>query len=564
MGDVERFFAAPTPGDSGAPHAAEGNTPSKRRKSSMAPATSGIVKKKKPDGKKTSETLTKDPTGQTAIKKIQRPLSGFNLAGRPGILQDQEGSGIKSLTKKFTRPISTSTINTDTEWSFVINSKKNEFFRFFANSLTVSLFLVIPNANHDAASAVARTAAENHSTVSLDGNPRIFFDPSIMATSLVKSVRVSINGVPVQTNSFVDPHLQHYVRCCRIFNSHPEPYFARQDQLTFPAAGNRTTSNTTQKISLRPFDHVAWNDTRANRVPIYLDGIWPFDHRNRTVESIDKQPEPPLYLPPDSRLEITVELHRNRFAGVFHNNCYRYDDYFGANNQNANTVRTTIEDVLLEYESCELSTAEHDAVIKQYREGKVGNYDYDIVRSQHQPLDAQVAYCVKWFQLQPHCRLVYLLFLPNHAIFPMPATNKPISAWSRFPTNCTSLKIGFAGADSLITENLENFGLNAKQNEISKKIFYDYLTSNNMFVGTYDELFSNEPASQSIIQILPIDLKHLDSTKTERLTVELKFSNADLSPAGHQILCLSVHTNGRAVCSADPNVHDWKWEFKTL
>ena len=165
MGDVERFFAAPTPGDSGAPQATEGLTPSKRRKSTMH-TTNPISGKKK---KASSETLTKDPTGQTAIKKIQRPLSGFNLAGRPGILQDrEEGSGIKSLTKKFTRPISTSTINTDTEWSFVINSKKNEFFRFFANSLTLSLYSVIPNAARDAASAVAKTAAENHSTVSLD------------------------------------------------------------------------------------------------------------------------------------------------------------------------------------------------------------------------------------------------------------------------------------------------------------------------------------------------------------------------------------------------------------
>ena len=126
------------------------------------------------------------------------------------------------------------------------------------------------------------------------------------------------------------------------------------------------------------------------------------------------------------------------------------------------------------------------------------------------------------------------------------------------------MKLSFAGSDSLITEDLKNFGINSTQNEISKKIYFDYLTANHMFVGTMDDLFSNELLNQSIVQIIPLDLKHLDSAKTERLSVELKFANADLSPTGYQILVLSVHTNGRAVCSADKNVHDWKWDFQVL
>lgn len=528
------------------------------------------AKKNSGGGPAASATIAKDPTGQVATKKIARPLSGFNLAGRPGILQDKNsGTGIKSLTKKICRPLSPGTVNTATEWTFVIHSAKGEFFRFFANSMTASIYSTVANPNVNPAGN-AKAQARAWSATALSAEPTIFFDPSVMGTSLIKSVRVSINGVPVQSNNFVDPHLLHYVRCSRIFNSKPDPFLARSDQLTFPAADPanpaavRTNKTVTQKAMLKSFDHVAWNDTRANRVPIFLDGIWPFDHRNRTVESIDRQPEPPLYLPPDSRLEITVELHRNKFAGVFHDNCHTYNHYFGAGAVDECGVTTTIEDVLLEYESCELSTKEHDEVIKEYRDGKVGNYDYDIVRSQHQILDAGVAYVIKWFQLQPHCRLVYIMFLPNHAIFPMPATRKPISAWSRFPAHCTNMKIGFAGEENLITENLENFGIATKQNEISKKIYFDYMTSHNMFAGTFEDLFGHETASQSLVQILPVDLGHLDSAKTERLTVELKFSTAEVSPAGLQILVLSVHTNGRAVCSADKTVHDWKWEFKTL
>ena len=575
MGDVERFFASPSAGDVGAPAtpiSSTASTPGKKRRSSHHPG-SGKKKSKELSGSATAATSSsssssataKDPTGQTAVKKISRPLSGFNLAGRPGILQDKNsGTGIKSLTKKVCRPMSPSTVNTSTEWTFVIHSAKGEFFRFFANSMTASIYSVITNpAVNPAGNAKAQAA--KWSTTALGTQPTIFLDPSVMGTSFVKSVRVSINGVPVQSNNYVDPHLLHYVRCSRIFNAKPDPFLARADQLVIPgAAGDRTGKSVAQKAMLKPFDHVTWDDTRANRVPIFLDGIWPFDHRNRTIESIDRQPEPPLYLPPDSRLEITVELHRNRFAGVFHNNCHTYEAYFGEANQNASTVETTIEDVLLEYESCELSSKEHDEVIKEYRDGKVGNYDYDIVRSQHQILDANVAYVVKWFQMQPHCRLAYILFLPNHATFSMPATNKPLSAWSRFPAHCTNIAIKFAGEENLITENLENFGVNDRQNEISKKIFFDYMTANSIFAGTFEDLFGHERISQSLVQILPVDLGHLDSAKTERLTVELKFNTANLSPAGQQILVLSVHTNGRAVCSADKTVHDWKWQFQTL
>ena len=563
MAEIERFFSSPSAGDSGAPTDPTSASGGSKRKT--IPASTSKFKKKKHSehGGGGGGSSAKDPTGLTGVKKISRPLSGFNLAGRPGMLQaKEEGTGIKLITKKIIRPITQTTINTDSEWSFVVTSHKGEFIRFFANSMTFSMYSTYPNPDRLNAGNAQQTA-ERHSVRALSGAPNIFLDPSVMGTSFVKSVRVSINGVPVQTNNYVDPHLLHYVRCSRIFNSHPEPFLSKQSSLAQGA--NRTSQTLAMKTGLKPFDHVTWNNTSANRVPIYLDGVWPFDHQNRTIESIDKQPEPPLYLPPDSRLEITVELHRNKFAGVFHNNCNDYNGYFvAAGNQDAPTVAITIEDVLLEYESCELSSKEHDEVIKQYREGKVGNYDYDIVRSQHQILDGGVAYSIKWFQIQPHCRLVYVLFLKNYSIFPMPQTNRPISAWSRFPANCTNMKIGFAGTEHLITEDLKNFGINSPQNDITKKIYFDYLTANHMFSGTMDDLFSSETDSQSIIQIIPLDLKHLDSTKTERLSVELTFTTAELSPPGQQILVLSVHTNGRAVCSADKAVHDWKWDFQIL
>ena len=164
----------------------------------------------------------------------------------------------------------------------------------------------------------------------------------------------------------------------------------------------------------------------------------------------------------------------------------------------------------------------------------------------------------------PRCRLIYLMFLTNFSAFPMAVSGKPINGLSRFPNLCTDMFISFAGENSLITENLQNFGDNTSNNEISKKIFFDYLTSNRMFSGTFDQFFCAEDTSKSLIQILPLDVKHLDSIETERLTLKMQFNKGTPSPANQVILCLSVHTNGRAICSADPKVSDWKWEFKTL
>ena len=62
-----------------------------------------------------------------------------------------------------------------------------------------------------------------------------------------------------------------------------------------------------------------------------------------------------------------------------------------------------------------------------------------------------------------------------------------------------------------------------------------------MFVGSYNGFFSAEAGSQSIFQIFPIDLEHLDFTKTERLSVEIIFAGANNTPSGIQLLVLSVH-----------------------
>ena len=90
-------------------------------------------------------------------------------------------------------------------------------------------------------------------------------------------------------------------------------------------------------------------------------------------------------------------------TGVFHNGCDNWAAWSAAGNANPNTITTTIENVLMEYESCELSATEHQETIRKYRSGEMGYYDFDQVKSQVQNLDPAVAYSIKHFQISPHC-----------------------------------------------------------------------------------------------------------------------------------------------------------------
>ncbi len=73
------------------------------------------------------------------------------------------------------------------------------------------------------------------------------------------------------------------------------------------------------KTGLRAFGHATWDSNWAERIPILLDSIWPFDNKFCTVETIDQ--EHPMYLPPDTRIEVTVELYRAKMVTFFHENC---------------------------------------------------------------------------------------------------------------------------------------------------------------------------------------------------------------------------------------------------
>ncbi len=514
-----------------------------------------------PPQKKTKKATSITPSNDESDKTP--PLPGFNLAGRPESLKKKDG-GLKRNEIKSVGPYHTTNVNTDTYWHFVIRSSKNEWIRFKTDSISILLFGSYNNPNRIAADPLPETAAERHSLRAGQNAPGMFLDPSVLGTGFVDRVDVSINNVPVPTNSAVGKLLLHYVRMARVFNTKSGPVLTKNTSVDFPAGG-RAALKEPMSTATKAFDYFTWNSDTGQRVPIFLDGIFPFDFKNRTIESIDKQKEHNLFFPPDTEISIKVHVHPGKLEAVFHDEV-RMANYF-ATNANADRptghLRLTIQEVTLEYESAELMASEHVKALKQYIDGGLGIYDYDIVRGQNQPLSANSSFTVTSFQVMPQARLAYILFLPDHATFVQEATRKPLSALSRFPQNSAKLAIEFAGEKNIITPFFENFGHANENHQISKKIYYDYLVRNNMTSAKFDDFFPRSATEVSFIQCFVLDLKNHMSEKTELLNITSTYSGGQ-SPANHQIVCITVHPNGRATCRSAGTAFEWIWSFSQL
>ncbi len=66
-------------------------------------------------------------------------------------------------------------------------------------------------------------------------------------------------------------------------------------------------------------------------------------------------------------------------------------------------ILLTFQDVTLEYESVELKASEHVKAMKQYLDSRLGMYNYDIVRGQHQALETGQSTTQSIFQIAEYC-----------------------------------------------------------------------------------------------------------------------------------------------------------------
>ncbi len=542
------------------------SSPSDKKKSSDNDPLRKTKKKKSGKGKKSPHNpvvnLPANLTSKPGRPNDEGPstIPGFNLAGRPDSLIKTD-KGFKRHEVKSVGPYHTSNINEESYLHFLVRSNKNEWIRFNSESLTLALYGIYNNPHHDVAAAAGTEArSPTHAMRAFNQTPDFFIDPSVMGSGFFQRVDTSINNVPVPTNSGVGNLFLQYVRCCRVFNDKPGPHFATTKDVEY--AATRDKHNPAIKKGAQPFDYVSWNSTKGVRTPVYLDGIFPFDFKNRTLEAVDGKKEPNLFFPPDTTFEFKFHLHRDKIYSIFHDQVTMANYFTNTNIDRATgDPKLTFLDAILQYESVELKAAEHVKAMSQYDAGGYGIYEYDIPRGQHQALTGGQSYTENNFQIMPFARLAYILFLPDHATMIMENTRRPLSGLTRFPANCTSIKLSFAGEDSLITSRFENFGVDGEDNQISKKIYYEYLKANKMIGDKFEQLFPRETDVVSFVQGFVVDLKSYYSDKTEILSVKCEFSGGQHSPERQQIACLTVHPNGKAICKNGGSPFNWIWNF---
>lgn len=490
-------------------------------------------------------------------KKPKNVPLGFDLRGRPNTLGEHLQRKSETIAIK---PINISSANSANFWTFQFRATKNQWIRLKPDSLTVQVWGRNTNPSVQAA-GTEKEKATYWALRARDGAPEIFIDPTIQATGFVKSVEVFINNVQVPTNGALNNHLLHYSRMSRIFENtlKNKVFFGLQQDITYLQQSKAMTAAT------RMFHYYSWDNTRGVRVPIYLDGIFPFDFRNKTIQTIDDETKfETLYFPPETSFEIRIHLFKDKVEALFHPGMSNFRQGYYENtpaNPIPNNLVLTFQDISLEYESTELVPAEHLKAISKFETGSAAVYSYDIPRIQYQTLPSAQSYTTNTFQIQPMARIFYLLFLPSWATFVMDSQRKPLSGFSQFPRGATKIKLSFGSDSNLITDYFEDFGIRGTTHNITKKIYYDYLKEKNIFPAEFEQLFPSEADQISTLQVFVYDLQHQMSQKTELLTVQCTFGQGDTSPQDTQIMCISVHPTGKATCTFNNHASDYIWSF---
>lgn len=525
----------------------------KRKKSKKDKSSSGGSKKSK------LSPLIAPPAYDEA------PLSEkSNLAGRVDYYL-RSPLGVKRRDIKLAKPYHQVNLTTEPFITFSIQANKNEFIRFNTDSLSLVYYGTWANPNRDrAVAADLEEGAERWALRAQKLKPLMFVDPSVMGAGFFHRVEVSVDNVPCLSNSDLNSMQLHYTRASRVFTDKPPgPYFKTSADFATDDEGRLSKA---MNAGAAPFDAAEWSSSDGHRMTVPLDGFFPFNLKNRTLESIDKRQDPNLYFPPDTTITVKLHAHRTKMEAVFHpevagNIGEYFDKDATVGSIDKYGIRFTILEALLEYESVQLHPLDHANIMQAFRNGGTATYNYDRVSCQHSALMPGVSMTENRFQIPPYARLIYVFFLPDYATFTIDATRRPLSGLTRFPAGCTNMSVSFAGEEHLIHDRLENFGIAGKQVEASKRVYWASLKKNRMLAASFDELFPKRSTDFSVIQALVLNMRNMVSKKIETLSVRTEFATAAASPERQQVVVMSVHPNGTLKCQLENQTGRWNWEF---
>jgi hypothetical protein len=467
-------------------------------------------------------------------------------------------SAMKSVTMESVLPIYNSNINNDHIWTFGVKSRAEEFVRFNAESLSMVLFGTYTNPTYEAGHATPEKAAPNHALRAKSNLPSMFLVPTVMGAGFFSKVEVHINGLRVATNDGLGIHQQHYAHCARTYcRKPPGPILATNKDIASTSAADKTAG---MLEASKPFDYESWDASTGVRIPAYLDGIYPFDTKNKTRASTDHEEAEANYFPPGTDFVFKFYLNNSKSQSIFHLGGCTMRNYFSSTeNGTAEAYNLTFQNVELSYESVQLKAKDHLAIMAKLS-NTILTFPYDIVNVQYGNLQEGASYTENKFQIEPHASIIYVLFLKSWQVNFMQAKRKPVSAFSRFPNHCTRMTASFANEQHLVLKEMRDFGQRpVKSTDISLFNFFKFQKERGLFPGSFDNLFPGEEGTDSYVQTLVTDLSSLSSNRTEYLTLQCHFSGANKSDADNMLMVITVHPTGVATCKQSTF-----WEFKNV
>ena len=97
-----------------------------------------------------------------------------------------------------------------------------------------------------------------------------------------------------------------------------DPHFIGDNQFHFAADADGVAAlNKAMKKGLRGLDYGVWNSRTGVHIPVYLDGVFPFDLKCKIIQALENRKPEKLYMPPNMHLEIKLDYHRSKIEAMW-------------------------------------------------------------------------------------------------------------------------------------------------------------------------------------------------------------------------------------------------------
>lgn len=453
----------------------------------------------------------------------------------------------------FCHPLTES--SNDLNWIFQVPVRKHQYIKFKEDSLSCNVIGYMENSTYNANAGAEDTNRFQYHTLQAKSNtPGVYTEEYVEGRQFIKNVDLFLDNKAIPTDNLSYGGAT-YCKLNAVFNRPKDPkcknlILTSKDVAPFKVGGpaGDTKYPDPVKAGMDPFDYGGVNGTKPKKLTFYLNGYCFFNDNNISDRNNYKN-----CLPPGTKIEIRVQLHEN-FEQLLYRTNLPFDTYFSdtavtADEKAAKGLNLKFSDITLSYEVFEISDfARLDYEQRMLRKG-VLTYTWDVPQCQFAKLNDSDTMSDRTFAIQPQCKYAFIAFQPSHAIFHGSEPDKYASTWSKFPKGCTKIILEYNGENNLICkQELENFGIEDQDNEISKYLFYDYIKKNFTFKGKFSSIFDTEPNAQSLIQVIPLRLEHFRSKEPSSLHVQL-FFGSNRCPKKYDIVCISVHATGRVELS---------------